>query len=295
MTELMPIQASRDGYYGLPLLKEPTWIWTIPAYFFVGGAAGGAAIIAAVARWTGRDVTLVRHARVIALAGGALSPVLLIADLGRPSRFLNMLRVFKRQSPMSMGAWLLVGFNAATVGGAALRRFGVSTNRPLLKRAARGGSDVGDAASAVLGGGLATYTGVLIGATAVPVWARNVRTLPFHFGMSGLATASCLLELVHDDPARRRIGWITAGAETLVGIRLERDTARAQDPVKHGPSGTLTRVGGFLSGPAALAIRALSGRSRTGRRVAAAVGLAGSLITRFAWLKAGSGRAGRRP
>ncbi|MGH9407904.1 MAG: NrfD/PsrC family molybdoenzyme membrane anchor subunit, partial [Vicinamibacterales bacterium] len=113
----LPGASAASGYYGLPLLKHPTWIWTIPIYFFVGGAAGAAAIIAVVARWTRGETPLARDARRIAMAGGTLSPVLLIADLGRPARFLNMLRVIKRQSPMSVGVWLLVGFNATSDAG----------------------------------------------------------------------------------------------------------------------------------------------------------------------------------
>jgi hypothetical protein len=148
-------------------------------------------------------------------------------------------------------------------------------------------AEAAEAAAALLGCGLATYTGVLIGVTAVPVWARNVRSLPVHFGMSGFASASCLLELRHDDPALHRIGLVTATAETLVGARLELDRHRAQDPVKRGASGRLIRLGGLLSGPAALAIRALTGRSRGGRRLAALVSLTGSVVTRFAWIEAG--------
>ena len=288
----LPAADAEAGYYGLPLLKHPTWIWTIPVYFFTGGAAGAAAIIAAVARWTRRDPALIRDARLIAIAGGAISPVLLVADLGRPSRFLNMLRVFKPQSPMSIGAWLLVAFNGATTGGEVLRIVGSKTQWPSVRGAARVSGAAAEAAGAVLGCGLATYTGVLLGVSAVPVWARNVRLLPLHFGMSGLASASCLLELRHDDPALHRIGWLAAGAETLVGLRLELDRAREQDPVKQGSSGTLTRLGGFLSGPAALATRACAGRSRNGRRAAALISLAGSLITRFAWIEAGRRSAG---
>jgi formate-dependent nitrite reductase membrane component NrfD len=284
----LPAATPNTGYYGLPLLKRPTWIWTIPLYFLVGGAAGAAAIIAAVARWTrGNDAPLVRDARRIAIAGGAISPVLLTADLGRPARFLYMLRVFKRQSPMSVGAWLLASFNATTIGAKLLRLIGQSSDRRLLKGTASAAGDAAETAGAVLGGGMATYTGVLIGVTAIPVWARNARLLPFHFGMSGFSTASCLLELLHDDPALHRINLVGAVGETLVGMRLELDHDRKQDPLKHGRSGTLIRLGGLLSGPAPLAIRLLAGGSRNGRRSAALLSLAGSVVTRFAWLDAG--------
>ncbi|HEY2237034.1 MAG TPA: NrfD/PsrC family molybdoenzyme membrane anchor subunit, partial [Candidatus Angelobacter sp.] len=100
------------GYYGVPLLKEPQWKPEVPLYFFVGGAAGASAVIANMAGWLGDDRELVRSARWMAAGGGALSSALLIKDLGKPSRFLNMLRVFKPQSPMSMGAWTLSAFSS---------------------------------------------------------------------------------------------------------------------------------------------------------------------------------------
>src|SRR5207248_4628373 len=90
-----PVASPETGYYGIPLLKEPAWTWEIPLYFFVGGAAGAAAVVGAVASYTGADRKIVRDARWIAAAGSVLSPALLIGDLGKPSRFLNMLRVFK--------------------------------------------------------------------------------------------------------------------------------------------------------------------------------------------------------
>src|SRR5579871_5465533 len=108
-----PQASPENGYYQIPLLKEPPWTWEIPLYFFVGGAAGAAAAVAAIADYTGADRKLVRDARWIAAAGAVISPVLLITDLGKPSRFLAMLRVFKPQSPMSVGVWTLLGFSSA--------------------------------------------------------------------------------------------------------------------------------------------------------------------------------------
>ncbi len=285
-------QASREtGYYGLPLAKRPTWIWTVPVYFFVGGAAGAAAIIAAMARWTRAKAPLVRDARRLALAGSAAAPALLIADLGRPNRFMNMLRVMKPQSPMSVGAWTLAAFSGAVTTATAARslagRAPAAGVQRLLGPAAGAAGDAAESAGALLGGVMATYTGVLVGVTTIPVWANNVRLLPFHFGASGMASASGLLELRHDDPALRRIGIGTAAAETLVGLVIEADRSRTQAPLKHGFSGRLTRLGGMLSGPGALALRLIFGRRRGARRAAAAMALVGSLITRFAWIEAG--------
>src|SRR5262249_13388647 len=166
--------------YDLPLLKPPVWTWEVPAYFFAGGAAGASAVIGAAARFTGADPALVRDARRIAAIGSMISAPLLIADLGRPERFLNMLRRFKPQSPMSVGAWPRAVFGGACAGAAILR------------------GRLGDAAavvSAATGLVMSTYTGVLLGATAIPVWAEHKRTLPIVFGASALASAVALLEL----------------------------------------------------------------------------------------------------
>ena len=102
------------GYYGLPLLKPPVWKWMIAVYFFVGGAAGMAALIATAALFQ-HNWALVRAALWVAAIGAILSPCLLIWDLGRPMRFINMLRVLKFQSPMSVGSWIVSGFGAAAI------------------------------------------------------------------------------------------------------------------------------------------------------------------------------------
>jgi hypothetical protein len=272
-------------YYGLPLLKRPVWTWEIPAYFFVGGAAGAAAVIGAVANVAGGDRDLVRDARWIAAAGGAMSPPLLISDLGRHDRFLNMLRVFKLQSPMSVGAWTLVAFSHAS---------GAAAFADLVDRKSGGRLPVrvlGNAAevlSAATGLVLSTYTGVLIGATAIPVWSHNVRLLPLHFGASGVGSAVSLLELAgHRNRALNLLGIGAAAVETAIGFSLEGRSDPALDPLKHGDSGHITRLGGILSGPVPLAIRLLGGRSMNARRVAAASTIVGSILTRAGWLAAG--------
>src|ERR1700756_787834 len=106
----------KPGYYGQPVVRPPVWTWEIPVYFFVGGLAGMSAVIAlAAAIFHHTDVA--RAAMWAAAIGAALSPILLIVDLGRPHLFINMLRVFKPQSAMSMGAWILTAFDACVVPG----------------------------------------------------------------------------------------------------------------------------------------------------------------------------------
>ncbi len=285
-----PIASPETGYYGIPLLKEPQWTWEIPLYFFVGGIAGASAIIGAAARWSGKDLRISRDCRYIAAGGAVLSSGLLIADLGRPARFLNMLRVFKPQSAMSVGAWVLASFG--TFAGASAFAQWLADFTEI-----RGIQVLGDAAegfACLFGLPLATYTGVLIGATAVPVWNEHITTLPIHFGMSGLNSAVGLLELLGHDrsPALQALGLLAATVESAEGIRLETNTDRVAEPVKHGTSGWIIRTGGMLSGPIPLGLRLASlfvgpEKRRRMRRLAAASSVAGSLITRYAWVHAG--------
>lgn len=286
-----PAASPETGYYGIPLLKEPAWTWQIPLYFFVGGAAGAAAVIGGVANYTGADRKLVRDAQRIAAAGAVISPVLLIADLGKPSRFLNMLRVFKPQSPMSVGVWVLMGFSggasAAAFAGYLQDRFGPSLPLRILENA-------GQAAALAFGLPFSNYTGVLIGATAIPVWNENVGHLPSHFGASGLSAAVGLLELMGNDRSRalQTLGLGAAIAECWEGWRIESKAKPNLEPLKRGTSGAIVRTGGMLSGPVPLALRVLSSiaggkRSRVLRRCAAVSAIAGSLLTRLGWIYAG--------
>lgn len=293
-----PMASSETGYYGIPLLKEPPWTWEVPLYFFVGGAAGAAAVVGSIASYTGADRKLVRDARWIAAAGSVISPVLLISDLGRPARFLNMLRVFKPQSPMSVGVWTLLGFSGAAAAtafaGFMQERYGPSLPLRVIENA-------GQAASLAFGLPFSNYTGVLIGATTIPAWNQNVSELPIHFGMSGLSAAVGLLELMGHRKSRalQMLGLGAAIFEVWEGWRIESRSQHALDPLKHGRSGRLIRAGGLLSGPLPVALRLLSliSNSRELRKWAATSAIAGSLLTRIAWIYAGhvSARDWRQP
>jgi hypothetical protein len=296
-----PLASPETGYYGIPLLKEPSWTWEIPLYFFVGGAAGAAAVMGAIADYTGADRKLVRDARWIAAAGAVVSPALLIADLGRPERFLAMLRVFKPRSPMSVGVWTLLAFSGATAAtafaGFIRERYGPSLPVRVLENA-------GQAASLAFGLPFSNYTGVLLGATAIPVWNENAGNLPIHFGASGVGAAVGLLELMGHQKSRalQALGLGAALFECWEGWRIEGRELPGLDPLKHGTSGWIERAGGVLSGPVPVALRSLSllagkERSRNLRRWASISALAGSLITRVAWIQAGhaSARDWREP
>src|SRR5438105_12843655 len=193
------------GYYGQPVVKPPVWTWQVPFYFFFGGIAGMSAVIASgavifhhVDPSLPTNVGVARAAMwLAAIAGAILSPVLLIMDLGRPHLFLNMLRVFKPQSAMSMGAWILTGFGACVVPGLiALELHVLHTFTGAMDQFLRIAAGLFIFGSAFFGTLLATYTGVLIGATAIPAWFLHRTLLPIHFGTAGLGSAAGLLELL---------------------------------------------------------------------------------------------------
>lgn len=173
-------RAEFRSYYGHPIIKEPAWkVPDVPLYLFLGGLSGVSASTAAVADLTGSP-GLARATRYIAAASVAASVGALVHGLGRPERFLYMLRVFKVTSPLSVGSWLLAPFSAAAAGAAASQLTG---RLPRLGRAA-------GIAAGILGPAMATYTAVLLSDTAVPAWHEYYRRLPFVFAGGALALAS---------------------------------------------------------------------------------------------------------
>src|ERR687889_866941 len=100
-----------SDYYGIPPIKEHTWTWEVPVYFWLGGIGAGSHLISTVAQLLGwKDPAFFRATRYTVLVTMILSPILLIMDLGRPERFYNMLRIVKLRSPMSTGSWALTSF-----------------------------------------------------------------------------------------------------------------------------------------------------------------------------------------
>lgn len=278
-----PIPRKR-GYYGQPIVRPPVWTWEIPIYFFVGGLSGMSAVIALGAVLF-HHLDVARTAMWVAAVGAVLSPVLLILDLGRPHLFIHMLRVFKAQSPMSVGAWILAGFGMCVVPGLitleihTLHVFAGAVDQVL--RITAGIFIFGSAMFGVL---LATYTGVLTGATAIPAWFLHHLLLPIHFGTTGLGSAAALLELLgHRIAPLNAIGFLAAAVETMLLIWLSLDKHGAADRAIHEhASGWLIRIGGILTGPLALVLR-LFGLVA----VAAISFLLGALVSRFGWIAVG--------
>jgi Polysulphide reductase, NrfD len=275
----------KPGYYGQPVVKPPVWTWEIPLYFFFGGMAGMSAVIASGAI-VFHHVDIARAAMWLAAIGGAvLSPILLIMDLGRPHLFLNMLRVFKHRSAMSMGAWILSAFGACVVPGLVALELHAHHFFPgALDQLLRIAAGIFILGSAIFGTLLATYTGVLIGATAIPAWFLHRTLLPIHFGTAGLGSAAGLLELLgHRIPALNVLGIYAAVVETALLIWLSVDKHGVADRAihEHG-TGWLIRVGEVLTGPLALVLRFFSFIP-----FAAISFLIGALVSRVGWIEVG--------
>jgi Polysulphide reductase, NrfD len=276
-------QSEPRSYHGQPVLKEPTWTWEIPCYLFTGGLAGASAGLACLAELRGNDA-LARRAWGAALIGVAVSPGLLISDLGRPTRFLNMLRVFKVTSPMSVGSWILSASWALTAIAAANAWLG---DFPRLARAARPGA-------ALLGLPLATYTGALLSNTAIPVWHEARRMLPFVFASgAGLSAgaAAVLVAPVNDAAPARRLALAGAVAEIATMRLMQRRLGDLAQPYRQGSASRFERAarGCLIAGAGLLAWR--GGRSRGAATAAGTLLLAGALSARFSVYKAGFGSA----
>ena len=275
-------EARLDGsrsYHGQPVIREPVWSWEIPLYFYLGGVAGASAGLAYLLERRG-DEEPARRAWATALATISVSPALLISDLGRPARFLKMMRMFKVTSPMSIGYWVLSGAGAST-GLAAVNAW-----TGWFPRAGR----IAKPAAALLGLPLSTYTAALLANTAVPVWHEGRRWLPFVFG-SGAALSAGAIAVVVNPPRRARPARrLALGAAVVEGPLMELMTHRLgphADPYRHGKPALLANVSrACIAGGAAL----LYGRGGTSRAAAVAAGAllsAGALATRWSVFRAG--------
>ncbi len=276
-------RAEFSSYYGRPVIKSPVWeARDVAAYLFLGGLAGASSLLAAGAQLTGRQ-GLAATAKAGALAGGCLSLVTLVHDLGRPSRFGNMLRTFKVTSPMSVGSWLLAAYVPAAAGACATA---VTGRLPRLGACATAGS-------ALLGPAVASYTAALICDTAVPAWHDGYREMPFVFAGSA-ATAAGGLGMVaaptRETAPARNLALIGAGAELVAARLMERRLGMVAQAYQTGRSGRCMKAAQVLT---ALGITGalVGGRSAAVRRLSGAAFLAASVTTRWGIFHAGKASA----
>jgi hypothetical protein len=263
-----------DSYYSRPILKAPVWTGEIATYFFFGGMAGAAAPFALISELRG-DEALARRAWLVALAGVAASPPLLISDLGRPERFHHMMRVLKPTSPMSVGSWIL---------GASSTAIGLATARSVLGWFPRLGRAAG--ATAVLGPALSTYTAVLVADTAIPAWHEARRELPFVFAAGSAMSAGSAVALAGGGAAARRLALAGAAGELAATTAMERRLGELGEPYREGEAGRFARAAKAMTAAGGL-VMALRGRCRAGRMAGAGLMLAGAMATRWSVYKAG--------
>jgi len=284
--------ATFTSYYGRPILKRPVWTHDIAGYLFTGGLAAGSSLLAAGADLTGRPA-MRRAGRATAMAGLLASTVLLAQDLGRPERFLNMLRVAKPTSPMSMGSWILSAYGVAAGAAAAAEVAEAVTPRgrvarPLSRLVARSGRPAGLAAAAAAPA-LATYTAVLLSDTAVPSWHEAYPQLPFLFAGSALASGAAVglvaAPAAEVGPAQR-LAVLGAGLE-LVAVRSVRaGLGLLSEPYAIGRAGRLLEAGEMLTA-GGVAGSLLGRRSRVVRTLSGLSLLSAALVTRFGVFEAG--------
>jgi hypothetical protein len=273
--------------YGRPVIKEPVWKPEIPFYFYTGGLGGASAGLAALSELSGNQ-ELARRAWAAALAGALASPALLIADLGVPARFLNMLRVFKVTSPMSMGSWLLSAFGPLTA---------IAATSCWTGRAPRTGA-VAKAGAAALGLPVCTYTAALLANTAVPVWHEARATLPFAFAAGAAASAGAAAVALTPPAhaaAARRITVIGAGAEVIAVGVMERRLDQLGRPYHEGTAGRLGRLAKLCTFAGAALTGVSARRSRAAGLGAAALVTTGAVLERWSVFTAGFQSASHAP
>jgi formate-dependent nitrite reductase membrane component NrfD len=277
-------QTLDTSYYGHPVLKSSVWSLDIPIYYFLGGTAGAALTLgAAIQLGSGGRQRHLRRLSAIAhwtgIIGSTTGAAFLIHDLGRPSRFVYMMRIFRPSSPMNMGVWILGGAAPTAIA------TGLFLHRPgLLGKI----GEITGYLSGLFGAALAGYTGVLVANTTIPIWQESRRWLPVLFIASSAAAASSVIDLVAADQRNESVTRLFGTAGRLVEIAAARkveETASAipqvGEPFRHGGPAVLWKTATALTA-ASLVVSLLPVKSTKQTKAAALLAAAGSLCLRFA-------------
>jgi formate-dependent nitrite reductase membrane component NrfD len=285
-------------YYEQPLLKKPHWDASVIIYLFLGGLMGGSGMLVLIADdRPEREADLARTARYLSFILAAACPAVLVTHLGRPERFLHMMRIVKFKSVMSMGVWGLVAFSAPATAAAAgqLARDGFLP-KWIASLAPR---PVTNLLSGFLGAFIAGYTGVLLSATAIPVWSIGKHYIPAFSVCSGFAGAcalnAALLAVRGTDRTRHKLERLELAASTAEMILLEafrRHAGATGEPMFGGARGNklrkVTQIGGIIV-PAVLGFLPFGGRTKT--LLASVCTLAGGYILRETLIEGGKASA----
>jgi formate-dependent nitrite reductase membrane component NrfD len=292
-----------EGYYNYPVVRRPVWTWEVPMYFWLGGMAAGAYVTASLAQNFGSADDRRVAAGGFYVAAAAVLPCapLLIGDLGRPQRFHHMLRIFKPLSPMNLGAWTLTGFTPIAFARAASHAAGTGLlSGPLGMLASLVPNRLAELTGVVLGLTLAGYSGVLLAATNIPLWAKS-KLLGGLFMASALASGSAAVTLQAarrgvPDATLHRLGTLESVASIgemamLTGYLVQSGkTARPLTTGRFAAPFWLGAVGAGAVLPLLLHqfARRRNGRSRRSLSSAAAIcTIAGSLALRWSIFEAG--------
>lgn len=294
-------QQKESGYYGVPPIKKPHWTWQVPLYLWLGGIGAGSHLIATLVRLMGHeDRALLRASRYTTLFTMILSPILLIWDLGRPERFLNMLRILKLRSPMSTGSWSIAVFGTMS---------GLIATRQAADDGLLGGDNfavraakrfIPERALSIItlpfGLYVGAYTGILLIATSVPMWARNWMLMGPTFLSSGFSNALSAMSLIlnlgnwgehktHSMLRRAEKGTLVIEA-ALVAASLYK-MGRWGSPLRSRRLAP-TFFGGTIIGGILVPLALLSGEeSRKKSMIASVLVLVGGLLFRFDMVKGG--------
>jgi polysulfide reductase chain C len=179
------------------------WGMPIIIYLFLGGLAGGAYLIAALADLCDLEEkkTIAKIGFSVALPAIIIGGVCLIGDLGRPDRFLNVLKIYKFTSPMSVGVWGVITFSAFSIisflmihgmdeKSTGIWKLGYYISLVVPRKAVNA---VGLSAAVFL----AAYTGVLLTETSRPFWS-DTPFLGALFLASGVSTAIAFIYFFYD-------------------------------------------------------------------------------------------------
>ena len=295
-----------SNYYDIPLVNKAHWSWEIVLYFFFGGLAGGSFLVSTIASLLGseEDEPIIRVGRYLSFVSILISPVLLVKDLGRPERFLHMLRVLKLRSVMSIGTWAIsiFGLCCGFVTAHQAAKDGLFNWFPLMAKLLKAlPVKTLEVVGSLFGMVVASYTGVLLAATAVPVWARARNILGPLFFTSGLSTALAAISFIlslgrNNKNTQDRLERAELIAETTeLGLisALPPTLGPLGKPLFTGRNGILFLGGTTVAGNVAPLLLRLVWkvmRKSTPREVnivASLLVLIGGLILRYVWIDAG--------
>ena len=248
------------------LLKSADWPLLIDVYFFLAGVAGGAFVIATIANLldSQRYREVVRVGYYVALLAIIPGPIFLVVDLGFPTRFLHMLMVSKPStaigmdaitvgpfhlkpfSPMNVGAWALMIFSACA--------FLAALDAFIEQRGGRGLPAlrlVVGIIGGIFGFFIAAYPGVLLGATARPLFI-NARWLGALFLAVGASTGGAAIALILSltgSPARDALSRVMRVTAFGLAIQLLALVLFIVTVSGTGSAGLSQALGQLLSGP----------------------------------------------